>query len=418
MTTEAFAISIPLEHAIRHGGIVRTTAPLTVESSPQQWAYAVSVRLALDEHAPQLVELPVQVSAKVTVDSGELGCLLVADDWTTLLGSVPRVAGPGRHTVDLIWEHGDGVANLVFRNNGPGNRPCVFGVHSVEIGSAPADPLVHSLRLQDVTEPGGRRLDVSKLKDAVARPDTLLADDTEIFELLRRKWGVVPAGLSDRRGTSDLHALPPNEFRDFWTSTHREATTGNGFPVRGWYQTLYRDLLRGKKVLEIGSGMGIDGIEFARHGARMTFVDIVEGNLALMRRLCEIFGILDAGFVYLDRFSSLDTLDDDYDVVWCRGSLINAPFEFMKRECSAILPHLKPGGRWIELAYPRERWVRDGQPQFRIWGSMTDGEGTPWMEWYDLDRLLRRLAPVRFLPILALNFHNDDFNWFDLVKME
>jgi SAM-dependent methyltransferase len=418
MTAEVFATSIPLENAFHHGGTIRSKAPLTVESSPLQWDYAVSVRLALDEHAPKVLQLPVKVSAEVIVDQGELGCLLVGEDWTTLLGSVPPTAGPGQHTVDLMWERGNGVANLVFRNHGANNRSCVFRVESVHLASPPADPFVHSLQLQDVIEPGGGRLDVGKLKEAVEHPDAGDGDEAEVFDILRRKWDVVPAGLSGRRGTSDLQGLSSDELRDFWISRHREATTAEGFPVRGWYQTLYRDVLRGKRVLEIGSGMGIDGIEFARHGARMTFVDIVEGNLAVMQRLCRIFGIRDAGFVHLERLASLDGLDDDYDVVWCQGSLINAPFQFVKRECAAIVRHLKPGGRWIELCYPRERWVRDGQPPFRMWGGMTDGEGTPWVEWYDLDRLLERLAPARFAPVLALNFHNDDFNWFDLVKID
>jgi hypothetical protein len=26
------------------------------------------------------------------------------------------------------------------------------------------------------------------------------------------------------------------------------------------------------------------------------------------------------------------------------------------------------------------------------------------------------LAPARFAPLLAFNFHNDDFNWFDLER--
>ena len=58
---------------------------------------------------------------------------------------------------------------------------------------------------------------------------------------------------------------------------------------------------------------------------------------------------------------------------WCQGSHIRLPFEFAKRECAAILRHLKQGGRWIELAYSRQRWVRDG-PCLKIWGNTTDGE--------------------------------------------
>ena len=414
MTT--LATPVPLDRFYHHAGSMLQRRPLTFESTPQQWAYTVSVPLALNRHAAQPIDLPIKVSADVTVDNGTLGCLLVADDWVTMLGSVPPSMGPGHHTVNMIWERGDG-ANLVFRNH-TDNKPCVFRVDSVHVEPAPPDPLTRILKLEDVTDPSGTRIDIAKLQQAVAQPEPVISDEAELFELMRRKWGTVPAGLSGRRSTQDLLKSSTEELREFWIATHAEATTGDGFSVRGWYHALYRDVLRGKKVLEIGSGMGIDGIEFARHGAAMTFVDIVPENLAVIRRLCGIFGIRNARFVQLERFASLDVLDNDYDVVYAQGSLINAPFSFTQRECAAILPHLKPGGRWIELAYPRERWVRDGQPPFRAWGSMTDGEGTPWVEWYDLARVLRRLAPARFEPILAMNFHDDDFNWFDLVKVE
>jgi hypothetical protein len=131
-----------------------------------------------------------------------------------------------------------------------------------------------------------------------------------------------------------------------------------------------------------------------------------------------VFGVTNAQFVYLHSLRSLDPLPSDYDVVWSQGSQINVPFEFAKHECGIIARHLKAGGRWIELAYPRERWVRDGSPPYRLWGNLTDGEGTPWMEWYDLERLLNRLAPAKWMPLLSFNFHHDDFNWFDLVKVE
>jgi SAM-dependent methyltransferase len=417
MTELVPAVSVPLAPINHHGGTILSTEPLTVETSPQQWEYAISLRLELAALSAKLSRLPLKVSAAVTVLSGELGCLLVADDWTTPLGRVPPNVRPGTGMVELIWEHGDGNANLVFRNHGANHLPCVFRVESVELSDAPRDLFVR--RLDDVLEPGGRRLDVRKLQVAIEQPDPAESiDDRQLFDVLREKWSVVPAGLEARQGTAQLYQLPSDHLRDLWLATHREATTGDGFAVRGWYHTLYRDILRGKKVLEIGSGMGIDGIEFARHGARFTFVDIVEGNLALMRRLCSIFGIEDANFLYLEQLSSLDALDNDYDVVWCQGSQINAPFQFARRECAAILKHLKPGGRWIELAYPQERWIRDNRPPFRVWGTMTDGEGTPWVEWYDLERLLARLAPVRFQPVLALNFHHDDFNWFDLLRLE
>jgi SAM-dependent methyltransferase len=414
--TLAGAIPIRLDNPHRHAGTIRSTTPLTVESPPEQWAYAIS--LPLPPEAPRALRAPLKVSASVVVESGELGCLIVAHDWRTVLGGMTPPARAGHHTLELFLEQEPDGAHLVFRNSGAGNTPCVFTVESVSIAPDQGDRLKWSLDLTDILEGTPPRINMPRLHDAAVNRDRGLADDVEVFDRLRRKWNTVPAGLSDRKSTAELLSLSDGELREFWTATHHQAATGPGFAVRGWYQTLYRDVLWGKKVLEIGSGMGLDGIEFARHGARLTFVDIVEDNLRVMRRLCDSFGIQDAQFVYLRGFASLDALPFDYDVVWNQGSQINAPFDFARRECAVILPHLKPGGRWIELAYPRERWERDGQPPFRLWGNMTDGEGTPWMEWYDLDRLLARLAPERFAPVLAFNFHDDDFNWFDLLKLD
>jgi hypothetical protein len=155
---------------------------------------------------------------------------------------------------------------------------------------------------------------------------------------------------------------------------------------------------------------------FARHGALMTFVDVEPANLRVIERLCRASGVADATFLHLARLEDLRRLAGGFDVVWCQGSMINAPFAVMQRECALLLEHLRIGGRWIELAYPRERWVREGSLPFTSWGERTDGPGTPWVEWYDLEKLERRLAPATFEVVLAVNFHDDDFNWFDLRR--
>ena len=160
----------------------------------------------------------------------------------------------------------------------------------------------------------------------------------------------------------------------------------------------------------------MDGITFAQHGANMTFVDIVESNLQLLERLCGLLGVDGVRFHHMRDTESLKELPCDYDVVWCQGSLINAPFSVIRDEVQELLNHLKIGGRWIELAYPKERWQRDGSTSFEQWGHITDGPGTPYMEWYDLEKLQAALEPARFDVILAFNYHNDDYNWFDLIR--
>ncbi len=411
------SVDIGLDTPKRHAGVVHSSTLLSVETPAAQWSYSVSIPLRAGVHPHGPLRLPVRVVATVSVKTGTLGCLLVGPDWTTVLGRLPPAVGPGLHTITLLLEHASPRPYLAFRNAGSGNRKCRFTITSVSLSPDHGDTLQWATTLEDVMEGPPPRVVVAKLLAAIDTRDRWITDDIAVLDRLRRKWSTVPAGLMDRRSTVDLLRLSDADLREFWVSTHRQTTTGSGFAVRGWYQHLYRDVLRGKKVLEIGSGMGIDGIEFARHGAAITFVDIVEDNLRVMRRLCEIFGITNAQFAYLHSLRSLDPLPSDYDVVWSQGSQINVPFEFAKHECAIIASHLKAGGRWIELAYPRERWVRDGSPPFRLWGNLTDGEGTPWMEWYDLERLLNRLAPTEWQPLLAFNFHQDDFNWFDLMKV-
>src|SRR5438045_4993262 len=50
---------------------------------------------------------------------------------------------------------------------------------------------------------------------------------------------------------------------------------------------------KGKKVLEIGCGIGTDSISFARHGAQVTSVDLTEKSLEVARQRARVFGLED-----------------------------------------------------------------------------------------------------------------------------
>src|SRR5262252_101162 len=50
---------------------------------------------------------------------------------------------------------------------------------------------------------------------------------------------------------------------------------------------------RGKRVLEIGCGIGTDTINFARYGASVTAVDLTVKSLEVARRRAEVFGLQD-----------------------------------------------------------------------------------------------------------------------------
>lgn len=235
------------------------------------------------------------------------------------------------------------------------------------------------------------------------------------YETLRKKWVEVPTMHEVGRRTTELLKLSNDALLAEWEEAREDITTGPEFAHRGWYHALYADGMRGKKVMDIGSGFAVDSITFAQHGARLTFVDLVESNLKVLERLCNIMGLKDVQFVLFKDLDSLKPLDTDYDVIMAMGSLHNAPEHVMKLEYQELIRHLKVGGRWLQLAYPKTRWARDGRPRFRHWGIVTDGVGTPWCEPYDLEKLLGMFAPAKFDVVLYQEFHNHDFNWFDLL---
>jgi SAM-dependent methyltransferase len=227
---------------------------------------------------------------------------------------------------------------------------------------------------------------------------------------LREKWFEVPVG-NKVRSTKELLELDDSELSSLWADMRKK----DDFSSREWYRLLYSPIFRGKKIIDVGCGFGFDTMTFAQDGAHVTCLDILESNVSLVRRISALKGIQGIDFLYLDKLESLDTLPADYDFIWCVGSFHNAPQDIMRQEAQALLKHLKVGGRWIELAYPKSRWQREGKPSFERWGKRTDS-GAPWMEWYDTDKLLSLLKPATFRPVMYFEYHNSDFNWFDLLR--
>lgn len=236
---------------------------------------------------------------------------------------------------------------------------------------------------------------------------------------LRNKWHNVPGGTVNILSTSNFNPTKDEmeAIAKDWISRRNSSIEGEYYKVRGWYHEKYIPVFQGRKVMDLGSGLGMDGITYAQNGAKVTFVDIVESNLNRIKKLCEYFKISNVDFMYLENLDSFKQLGKDYDFIYAQGSMINAPFEIMRQECAVVLDHLKTGGRWIELAYPKERWEQDGCLPFEKWGDRTD-HGAPWIEWYDLNKILSRLNAAEFevLDYRHFGISQHEFNWFDLKK--
>jgi len=235
----------------------------------------------------------------------------------------------------------------------------------------------------------------------------------EILTGLAEKWREVPGGSDDteRQFSDSLLQMSDEAFLLFW-----EKQAQAGYELRSWWWNIYSDLLRSKKVLEVGSGMGFDAVTFALNGAHVTCCDVAPTNLQVVSRIARLKN-LDIKTLPIESIRSFDSLPDDFEIFWACGSLINLPFKAAREECAAILKHLKSDARWIELAYPRERWTRDNSPSFAMWGKMTDGERTPWIEWYDMERLKQRLYPHKFERLLEYHYCSEAYIWLDARRV-
>ncbi len=117
--------------------------------------------------------------------------------------------------------------------------------------------------------------------------------DTKTYlETLREKWKTIPFTADDRARSADLIELDDAQLLLQWEKARKANVEEHRLnDMRGWYQLLYRDWCRGRKIIDIGCGLGIDGIHFAENGASVTFIDIVEINVELVRRICRLKGL-------------------------------------------------------------------------------------------------------------------------------
>src|SRR5438552_11483271 len=80
---------------------------------------------------------------------------------------------------------------------------------------------------------------------------------------------------------------------------------------------------KGRKVLEIGTGNGADGVMFAQNGALYTGVDLTETALEATRKHFEILGL--SGVLQKENAEHLTFADESFDLVYSHGVLHHTP---------------------------------------------------------------------------------------------
>lgn len=128
---------------------------------------------------------------------------------------------------------------------------------------------------------------------------------------------------------------------------------------------------QGKRVLEVGCGIGTDTINFARHGAEVTAVDLSEESLSVARRRAEVFGLSDRiRFVSADAERLGEYVPrEPYDLIYSFGVIHHTPSP--ERAIRAMRAYAGPGTTLKLMVYHRRSWKV-------LWIVLSLGRGRFW----------------------------------------
>lgn len=114
----------------------------------------------------------------------------------------------------------------------------------------------------------------------------------------------------------------------------------------------------GKRVLEVGCGIGTESVNFARAGAHLTCVELSERSLEICKQRFDVYG-LSADFV----LANVEELDkhlepQPFDLVFSFGVLHHTPNPAAALAC--LRQYLAPGSELRIMLYSRWSWKAIG----------------------------------------------------------
>lgn len=140
---------------------------------------------------------------------------------------------------------------------------------------------------------------------------------------------------------------------------------------------------RGKKVLEVGCGIGTDTMNFARAGADVTAVDLSSDSLEIARKRAEVFGLDNIRF-YQSNAEELTSIVpiERYDLVYSFGVIHHTPHPHNAIE--QICRYMDSDSIFKIMVYHRNSWKV-------FWILMRYGKGAFWKS----DELVARYSEAQ-----------------------
>jgi 2-polyprenyl-3-methyl-5-hydroxy-6-metoxy-1,4-benzoquinol methylase len=113
---------------------------------------------------------------------------------------------------------------------------------------------------------------------------------------------------------------------------------------------------RGRKVLEIGCGIGTDTINFARHGAEVTVAELSDESLKVARQRAEVFGL--AGRIAFHNGNAEELTSfvpvEPHDLIYSFGVIHHSPHP--ERILEQARSYARPGSTLKVMVYNRLSW--------------------------------------------------------------
>jgi ubiquinone/menaquinone biosynthesis C-methylase UbiE len=176
-------------------------------------------------------------------------------------------------------------------------------------------------------------------------------------ELVREHWEREPCGTT----TSQAEPGTPEFYAEVERERYRLEPYIHSFAeFERW---------RGRRVLEVGVGLGTDFVRFVRAGAEAVGVDLTEAAVAAVReRLSQ--ECLSAEVLVADA-EQLPFEDASFDLVYSYGVLHHTPDT--EAAVAEVRRVLRPDGEARIMLYSRRSWFAFGA--WALWGL---GRGRPW----------------------------------------
>lgn len=215
---------------------------------------------------------------------------------------------------------------------------------------------------------------------------------------VREYWQVAPCGSS----TVDAEPNTPEFFAGVEQRRYELEPFIPGFAEFGRWQ--------GKKVLEVGVGLGTDFVQFARGGALLSGIDLTEASIDAVRRRLALEG-LEAELRVADA-EELPFRSGEFDLVYSWGVLHHTPAT--ERALAEVRRVLRPGGEARIMLYSRRSWVAlgvwlrygllRGAPQrspTQLLAQWMESPGTKAYTQAELDVLFAGFSEVRYQRFLT-----------------